>query len=53
MSEDGLLPSGVVARIDVSEAGVRVVLRDGMTRDAFAELLRMIADAFEAGTIGP
>lgn len=46
------LPDGVVARIDVTAKGVRVNLREGMSAHAFAEMLRLIADAYETGTIG-
>lgn len=45
------LPEGVVARIDVSVNGVRVNLREGMSGTEFAEMLRLIADAYEQGTI--
>lgn len=47
MSEQ--LPDGVVARIDVTDKGVRVNLRDGMTAKKFADMLRLIADAYETG----
>jgi hypothetical protein len=45
------LPEGVLARIDVTDAGVRVNLSQAMPRSMFAELLRTIADAFDEGTI--
>lgn len=45
------LPEGVVARIDVSVNGVRVNLREGMSGKEFADMLRLIADAYEDGTI--
>lgn len=48
---DGQLPDDVVARLDVTHADVRVVLRAGMTAAAMAELLRLLADRFDNGTI--
>jgi hypothetical protein len=45
------LPGGVIARIDVTEKGVRVNLRHGMHSGEFAEMLRVLADAFEDGSI--
>lgn len=45
------LPKGVMARIDVFTTGVRVNLRQGMTAKEFADMLRLIADAYEQGTI--
>lgn len=45
------LPEGVVARIDVTQEGVRVNLREGMAATEFAEMLRLIADAYETGDI--
>jgi len=44
------LPDGVIARIEVTEAGVMVTLRDGMTGKDFAAMLRLIADAYEDGS---
>lgn len=46
---DDQLPEGCVLRLDVYTDGVRVNLRDGMSRTAFAETLRMIAEAYENG----
>jgi hypothetical protein len=48
---DTELPDGVVARIDVTANGVRVNLRKGMTGKDFADMLRLIADAYETGEI--
>lgn len=45
---DATLPDGCVARIEVYAEGVRVNLRDGMPAHDFAEMLRMIADAYDS-----
>lgn len=45
------LPTGVIARIDVCQDGVRVNLRNGMTTQDFASMLRLIAEAYEEGSI--
>lgn len=45
----GDLEAGCLVRLEVFGDGVRVNLRDGMTRRDFAEMLRAIADAYEAG----
>jgi hypothetical protein len=45
------LPEGMIARIDVTDAGVRVNLREGVTRQAMVATLRLLADGFENGTI--
>lgn len=41
------LPDGVIARIDIYDEGVRVGLRYGMPKWAFAQMLRDIADAYD------
>jgi hypothetical protein len=51
MADKAQLPEGVVARIDVTTEGVHVNLRDGMSAHDFAEMLRLIADAFEEQSI--
>jgi hypothetical protein len=48
---DAELPDGAIARITVFASGVEVNLREGMSAAAFAEMLRAIADAYEAKTI--
>lgn len=45
------LPEGVIARLDVTENGVRTNLKERMPVATFVALLRELADAFENGTI--
>jgi hypothetical protein len=45
------LPDDTLARIDVTEKGVRVHLREGMSGDDFAQMLHAIAESFEQNNI--
>jgi hypothetical protein len=45
------LPEGIVARIDITDIGVRFNLRRGMPATVMAETLRVLADALEDGSL--